>query len=322
MVSSATDPTTIRDMLFPRWRSLRGPTRRRKYFTTRALSSGVSELRLAASLHFAARVDIHSGMNATRRQLAMLRSLRTRKGRDETGLFLVEGLRLCSELIPAKARVEIALLAEGPNKSGAPEKLETQAAQLASTGTEVLRAPARDFERISDTVTSQGILAAVRWEDVAPEELRFPGNRAVVLALDGVSDPGNVGTVVRTGAWFGVSALLLGEGCADLLNPKTVRATMGGIFQLPICRGVKLSHETGRLKQLGFRVTAATMDGSPDWSSWAKNPRSALILGGEARGVSEELLPMADQRIAIPRRGAGESLNVAVSAGIFLSALK
>lgn len=259
-------------------------------------------------------------MNATRRQLAMLRSLRTRKGRDETGLFLVEGLRLCSELIPAKAEVKLVLLAEDPQKS-AREKLEKQAAQLASAGAEVIRAPLRDFERISDTVNSQGILAAARWEDPAPEALRFPDDGAVVLALDGVSDPGNVGTVIRTAAWFGVSALLLGEGCADLLNPKTVRATMGGIFQLPICRDVKLEDEMDRLKQLGFRVTAATMDGSPDWAVWAKNPRSALILGSEARGISEELCRLAEQRITIPRRGVGESLNVAVSAGILLSVL-
>jgi len=256
-------------------------------------------------------------MNATRRQLAILRSLRTRKGRGESGLFLVEGVRLCSELIPAKARVEIVLVAEGRDPSGA---LGKQAAQLASAGAEVLQAPLRDFERISDTVNSQGILAAAQWDDLAPEALRFT-EQATVLALDGVSDPGNVGTVIRTAAWFGVSAVLLGEGCADLLNPKTVRATMGGIFQLPICRDVELKDESGRLKRLGFRVSAATMDGSPDWSGWAKNPRSALILGSEARGVSEELRRLADRRITIPRRGAGESLNVAVSAGILLSAL-
>ena len=257
-------------------------------------------------------------MNATRRQLAMLRSLRTPKGRHESGLFLVEGVRLCSELIPAKARVEIALVAEGRTS----DALRRVSDALAAGGTPVVAAPLRDFERISDTVASQGILAAARWEDLAPEALRFPDNGAVVLALDGVSDPGNVGTVIRTAAWFGVSVVLLGEGCADLLNPKTVRATMGGIFQLPICRDVKLSEESARLKQLGFRLTAATMDGTPDWSAWSKNPRSALILGNEARGVSEELRRLADQRITIPRRGAGESLNVAVSAGILLSALK
>ena len=257
-------------------------------------------------------------MNATRRQLAMLRSLRTRKGREETGLFLVEGVRLCSELIPAKARVEIVLVAEGQT-SGA---LGEQAAQLASAGAEIIQAPLRDFERVSDTVNSQGILAAARWDDLSPEALRFPDAGAVVLALDGVSDPGNAGTVIRTAAWFGVSAVLLGQGCADLLNPKAVRATMGGIFQLPICRDVKLAEELSRLKRSGFHVTAATMDGSPDWSGWAKNPRSALILGSEAHGVSEELCRLADRRITIPRRGAGESLNVAVSAGILLSALK
>jgi TrmH family RNA methyltransferase len=257
-------------------------------------------------------------MAATRRQLAMLRSLRTRKGRDESGLFLIEGVRLCSELIPAKVRVEFALVAEGQDKSGA---LRRVSEALAAGGTQVIETPLRDFERISDTVASQGILAAARWEELAPEALRF-AERATVLALDGVSDPGNVGTVIRTAAWFGVSAVLLGEGCADLLNPKTVRATMGGIFQLPICRDVKLKDESARLKQLGFHLTAATMDGSPDWSAWAKNPKSALILGSEARGVSEELRSLADQRITIQRRGVGESLNVAVSAGILLSALK
>ena len=172
-------------------------------------------------------------MNATRRQLAMLRSLRTRKGRRESGLFLVEGVRLCSELVPAKARVEIVLVAEGHDQGGA---LGKQAAG-SPPRRGVLQAPLRDFERISDTVKSQGILAAARGKTRAralrfgdPSRTSGPAGRATVLALDAVSDPGNVGTVIRTAAWFGVSAVLLGEGCADLLNPKTVRATMGGIF--------------------------------------------------------------------------------------------
>jgi len=257
-------------------------------------------------------------MNASRRQLAMLRSLRTRKGREETGLFLVEGVRLCGELLAAKAPVELVLIAEGLDKSG--ELGELAARFASSAGAQVVAAPLRDFERVSDTVQSQGILAAARWNDVAGDALRF-GDRATILALDAVSDPGNVGTVIRTAAWFGVSAVLLGEGCADLLNPKTVRATMGGIFQLPVCRNIKLYGELGRLKQLGFRVTAATMDGQADWRRWAENPRSALALGNEARGVSEQICRLADARVTIPRRGAGESLNVAVSAGILLSAL-
>jgi TrmH family RNA methyltransferase len=197
--------------------------------------------------------------------------------------------------------------------------LAAQFASKVGTGN-IVEAPPRDFERVSDTVQSQGILAAVRWNDARADALHF-GDRATVLALDAVSDPGNVGTVIRTAAWFGVSAVILGAGCADLLNPKTVRATMGGIFQLPVCRNENLIDALSRLKLLGFRVTPATMDGQTDWRGWANNARSVLVLGSEARGVSEEICRLADQRVTIPRRGAGESLNVAVSAGILLSAL-
>ena len=151
------------------------------------------------------------------------------------------------------------------------------------------------------------------------ENIRVP-RRAVAVALDGVSDPGNVGTVVRTAAWFGVAAVLLGKRCADLLNPKTVRATMGGLFHVPVCRNVDLSDALTRLRKRGFTVTVAAADGSPVWLSWAAGPWSVLVLGNEARGVSGRLRGLADKTVAIARTGKGESLNVAVTAGIFLSA--
>ena len=255
-------------------------------------------------------------MKASRRQLAVLRSLRTRKGRRETGLFLVEGLRLCRELLGAKLPVEFLV-------SAGQEVLKSQTAELVGefgrAGVAVLHAPMRDVERISDTVHSQGIIAAARWRDVSVESLSF-GERAVVLALDRVSDPGNVGAIIRTASWFGATAVFLGEGCADLLNPKTVRATMGGLFHIPVCRGIALPTALEELKQDGFRIVVAAADGSPDWRSWAAAPRSVLVLGSEAHGVSAPLRALADATFAIPREGHGESLNVAVTAGIFLSA--
>jgi TrmH family RNA methyltransferase len=259
---------------------------------------------------------METGMKLTRQQRTMLRSLDTRKGRDETGLFLVEGVRLCEELLQAGLPVEMAVLAEG---AGADERRAAVAAGFAARGVPVLETPPGDFERISDTVTSQGILAAAMWADRRVSSLRF-GPRAVAVALDGVSDPGNAGVMIRTAAWFGASAVLLGCGCADLLNPKTVRSTMGGIFHLPICRDVVLSDALPRLKEQGFSIVATTMTGSPDWRSWSAAPRSVLLLGSEARGVSQQLLRLADRQVTIPRRGAGESLNVAVSAGILLAA--
>lgn len=251
----------------------------------------------------------------TKRQLTMLRSLDTRKGRDETGLFLVEGLRLCAEMSAARFKAELVLVAD--EARGKPD-VAALAARLAAGGAEVVEAPMSEVERVSETVTCQGIVAAARWRDVEPAAVRF-GERAMVAVLDNVSDPGNAGTVIRTAAWFGAAAVLLGKGCVDPLNPKVVRATMGGLFHLPVCRDVALASALPELRKQGFAVVAATMDGSQEWKGWASAPRSALLLGSEAHGVDPALLPLADRRVTIPRRGAGESLNVAVTAGILLA---
>lgn len=256
-------------------------------------------------------------MKATRRQLAMLRSLRTRKGRRETGLFLVEGFRLCSDLAASAFTVDLVLVTDELLKE---QRYGALAAKLRRGGADVVAAAERQVQQIADTVHSQGILAAARRHDRALHTIRH-GQRAVVLALDRVSDPGNVGTVIRTAAWFGVSSVLLGEGCADLLNPKTVRATMGGLFHLPICRSVNLPEAVEFLKERAFTVTAAATDGASEWRSWADSPRSLLVLGNEADGVSANIRCRADRTLAIPGPGRGESLNVAVTAGIFLSAV-
>jgi TrmH family RNA methyltransferase len=251
----------------------------------------------------------------TKRQLAMLRSLDTRKGRDETGLFLVEGVRLCAEMAGAGLPAELVLVAEEARDK--PE-VAALAARLAAAGAEVVEAPLSDVERVSDTVQSQGFLAAARRRETPPQDLRY-GERAVVVALDGVADPGNAGTVIRTAAWFGAAAVLLGHGGVDPLNPKVVRATMGGLFHLPVCGDVDLPAALAALRGEGFRIVAAAMDGAPDWRGWRATPRCALLLGSEARGIDPALLALADRRVTVPRHGAGDSLNVAVTAGILLA---
>ncbi len=254
-------------------------------------------------------------MKASKRQLAVARGLGSRKGREESGLFAVEGARLCEELLDSGAPVEFLLLSEFADSAA-----RRVAAEFEERKIPILETAEFEFDKISDTVHSQGLLAAARWQERRWADLKF-GPRAVALALDSVSDPGNVGTVIRTAAWFGVDAVLLGRGSADLLNPKTVRATMGGMFHLPVCRDVPLAEALARLKGQGFALGAGTMDGATEWSAWARSSRAALLLGSEAHGIAPELQALADARYTIPSRGAGESLNVAVSAGIFLAAV-
>ena len=254
---------------------------------------------------------------ATKRQLAMLRALRGKKERTRTGLFLVEGVRLCEELADTGLEVESILVSEERLKD---ERCGAVIDGLESVGAEVFEATEWQVEKVSDTVHCQGILAAARWRDQALADVALP-EKARILALDAVSDPGNVGAVIRTAAWFGVTAVLLGHGCADLLNPKTVRATMGGLFHLPVLRDVALCDAVKELLTRKVTVSVAAVDGTPAWRTWCETERCALILGSEARGAAPELRALAQHALAIPGPGRGESLNVAVSAGIFLSAL-
>jgi len=254
---------------------------------------------------------------ATKRQLAMLRALRGKKERTRSGLFLVEGVRLCEELADSGLEVDSVLVSRERLKE---ERCAAVAARFESVGADVFEAAEWQVERVSDTVHCQGVLAAARWRDQALADVAFQ-KKARILALDVVSDPGNVGAVIRTAAWFGLTAVLLGHGCADLLNPKTVRATMGGLFHLPVLRDIALDEAVRELLAREFRVSVAVVDGAPEWRSWREAERCALILGSEARGAAPELRSLAQHEIAIPRLGRGESLNVAVSAGVFLSAL-
>ena len=257
-------------------------------------------------------------IKASKRQLALLRSLRTRKGRRETGLFLVEGLRLCSDLATGGLAIEFVLVDEDRL---ADPRIASLVEQLVGAGVTIANAADHEIQWLSDTVHSQGIVAAAHWNDVSMDAMCF-GPQAIVLALDRVSDPGNVGTVIRTAAWFGADAVLLGENCADLLNPKTVRSTMGGLFHLPVIRNVNLPNAINTLKGQSFTLNVASSDGTSDWKSWAAKKRTLLVLGNEAEGVSADVRALADYTLAIPRRGKGESLNVAVTAGVFLSAVR
>jgi len=256
-------------------------------------------------------------IKASKRELGLLRSLRTRKVRRETGLFLVEGLRLCSDLADAGLPIEWVVV---DSSRVADPRVAPLLERFTEVGVAVTSAPDYEIQRVSDTVHSQGVVAAAHWADVSLENLCL-APRAVLLALDRVSDPGNVGTVIRTAAWFGASAVLLGENCADLLNPKTVRATMGGLFHLPVIRNVHLPAAIKALKEESFTVNVASADGANDWASWTEKQRALLVLGNEAEGVGRDVRVLADRILAIPKHGKGESLNVAVSAGIFLSAI-
>lgn len=176
-----------------------------------------------------------------------------------------------------------------------------------------------EFDRISDVRTGQGILATFETESTPFQP--GPGVSRVVV-LDGVQDPGNVGTTIRTAAWYGVQAVIAGPGSADFYNPKTVRSTMGALWSVGVHRSDDLNATIDDLNAAGFSTCASTTDGDP---ATRVDGSVAVILGGEAGGVSPGVLDRSHRRICIPSPEGlppgVDSLNVSVAAAVILDRL-
>ncbi len=249
----------------------------------------------------------------TARRSKEIASLAKKKHRERLGRMLVEGVRSVEAALAAGAPLVEILVTEA-----ALAKARVQAL-VEAAGVPVYALAQREMARLSDVQTSQGVLAVAR-------TTRFPESRLAtldaVLALDGVQDPGNVGAVIRTAAWFGADAVLAGPGTADLFNPKTVRAAMGGLWDVRLARTDDLAAALGGLRRHGFACYGADLDGTAA-HAWTPRRPSVLVLGSEAHGLSPPVRALLDERVAIrgaPRRAGTESLNVAVAAGILVYA--
>ncbi len=173
------------------------------------------------------------------------------------------------------------------------------------------------FRHLSDVRTPQGVLAVVRIPCYSREDMR-KGDRQLYLLLEGIQDPGNLGTMLRTGEGAGVSGILMDRNTADIYSPKVVRSTMGSIFRVPFAVCGSLKEEIGSLKAEGVRVYAAALGGEKMYHEEQYPAKTAFLIGNEGRGLSRELLELADERIRIPMGGKVEALNAAVSASLLM----
>ncbi|MEP0549033.1 MAG: RNA methyltransferase [Rhodothermales bacterium] len=248
----------------------------------------------------------------TRRRLKDLASLHRKKHRDRAGEFLVEGLRSVESALAAGASLVEILVTEEASRD------ERVRALLDNASVSVHAVAARDLDRIADTATTQGIVAVARTALADADTLT-----GAIVALDGVQDPGNVGAILRTAAWFGADAVLAGPGTADPFGPKAVRAAMGGLWDLRIAATDDLAGALDRLRASGHPLFGADLDGEPA-SAWSPPHAAVLVLGSEAHGLSGDVRARLDGRVRIgaPHADADrpgvESLNVSVAAGVLL----
>ena len=238
--------------------------------------------------------------------IKLVRKLAQKKYRNEFKLFVAEGLRLCEEVPPAQ--VEFGFYTR--------EFLsEERARNLVGRLKNLEEISASAMEKISDTQTPQGILLVVRQKFSTLEEVMA---KKIIVVLDGVQDPGNVGTILRTAEAFNCGVILL-EGSAELFNPKVVRSSMGAIFYLPIMM-MSRADFLREMNSHNVEILATAIDKSAEiyYRYDFKKTPVAIVFGSEANGVSKEILDAA-RKIFIPMDGHAESLNVATSAAIILS---
>lgn len=180
---------------------------------------------------------------------------------------------------------------------------------------------ARDLAPLTDTVTPQGIVAVCRRVDVGMDEVVRPGAELVVCCVQ-VRDPGNAGTVVRCADAFGADGVVLSAGSVELTNPKTVRASVGSLFHLPVTVGADLAAVVTAAHDAGLQVLAADGSGDVELSALSRTGGLAgptlWLFGNEAWGMQADELALADRVVRVPLYGAAESLNLATAAAVCL----
>jgi len=257
-----------------------------------------------------ARPLITSTSNA---RLKDLRRQAARPGRAR-GTVLVEGYRLLLRAVEADASVESVYAAPGLFAGGDAGALVDRAERRGARVVELGRAA---FAAVSSQTRPDGLLAVVRRPSTSLAELPV-GDLPLVVVCEGVERPGNLGTIVRTASAAGATALVACDPQADVFQPKTVSASVGAVFRVPIAVAASEA-AIAWLRDRGIAIAVATPDGDVEpWAADLRGP-AALVVGCEKRGVSRAWLEAADVRVGIPMPGGGpDSLNVGVAAGVLL----
>jgi len=256
--------------------------------------------------------------------------------------MMIEGQKLLNEALHAGHRIHAVLVDEerssdyaaligrikemrfAPDaaRHGINRNADTLRSGLASTpGVSVYTVTERVLRALSDTKTPQGIVAAIGIPaplDLDTLEAVAAAGSGLLVALDGVRDPGNVGAIWRTADAVGAVGLLLSGDCADQFSPKVVRASMGALFRVPTLRCDELAGELRGLGAAGYEVLVSALCGEDFFTYRASGAARVLVIGGEARGVSEAVVDAAARVLTLPMRGGAESLNAAVAAGIMM----
>ncbi len=231
--------------------------------------------------------------------------------RRAAGVFLTEGFKMYEEA-PTEAIREVYVSENAMEKVGKQPELNEK---LAQTGYEVVSEEM--FAKMSDTKTPQGILCVVRQPQYSLKQL-LATPAPLLVVLENLQDPGNLGTIVRTGEGAGITGVIMSSGTVDIFNPKVIRATMGSIFRVPFLYVEDVRETIGRLRTAGIRTYAAHLDGREYYDSFSFREGTAFLIGNEGNGLERKTADAADAYLKIPMQGRVESLNAAIATSLLM----
>ena len=239
----------------------------------------------------------------SKNQIKLIRSLKQNKFRKEHALFVAEGPKIVGEFPGSTMKVDALYALE--------EWIVEHQEKFKYHKAEIVRVTAKELSQISNLSAPNQVLAVCRIPDRKLEDL--PQGEELILALDGIRDPGNLGTIIRTADWFGVNNIICSDDCVDVFNQKVVQASMGSITRVK----VYYTDLTEYLSGVDTDIYATVMDGESIFDT--RPGKGIYIIGNESNGIRPEVLRHATNKVSIPASGKAESLNASVATGVVLA---
>lgn len=239
-----------------------------------------------------------------------IKKLKDKKERDLSNEYLIEGVKLIKEAIQEKAKIKQIIVCDECEKLEAiPQELTYEIAKY-----DCIYVTKKIYNYITEVKTPQGILAIIEKQG---NEKNIDYNQDIIIALDGIQDPGNLGTILRTVDSVGLTQILVSKDTADCYNPKVVRSTMGAIFRVKVIECENLEDTLKEIKKHKFSIITTSLQTQNSIYD-IKYKKDVIVIGNEANGVSENIQKLADKKLKIPMFGKTESLNASVATGIIL----
>lgn len=248
------------------------------------------------------------------KHIKLVKSLHNKKYRDSLKQYIIEGYKLLEEALKYHKLFYFVLLSEAALNGAEGEALLKKCEEASI---DVYFADSKLFTEISEMDTPQGALAVLYKQEQQLNTV-LEGNSFNIVILDEVRDPGNVGTIIRSADAYGMNAVVLSKGCVDLYNGKTIRATMGSMFHIPVITDIEIIQMIKALRDKDTSVLGADPYSSISCIDTESYKRTAIVIGNEAKGLSAEVKAATTKNITIPMPGKAESLNAGIAAAILM----